>query len=74
MHDIAGVVNDRGNVCGLMPHPERAAEALLGSDDGMLLFRSVIESAAASAGTPAAVAPAAATATPGAAAPAGTPS
>jgi phosphoribosylformylglycinamidine synthase subunit PurQ / glutaminase len=44
--DIAGVIDVRGNVCGLMPHPERASEALLGSDDGMLLFRSLVESAA----------------------------
>jgi phosphoribosylformylglycinamidine synthase subunit PurQ / glutaminase len=43
--DIAGVINERGNVCGLMPHPERAAEALLGSDDGLLVFRSLVESA-----------------------------
>ena len=43
---IAGVLNEQGNVCGLMPHPERASEALLGSDDGMLLFRSLLESAA----------------------------
>jgi phosphoribosylformylglycinamidine synthase len=47
--DIAGVIDERGTVCGLMPHPERAAEALLGSDDGMLLFRSLVESAAVSA-------------------------
>ena len=46
--DIAGVYNERGNVCGLMPHPERAAEALLGSDDGLLILRSLVESAAAS--------------------------
>jgi len=45
--DVAGVINERGNVCGLMPHPERASEALLGSEDGMLLFRSLLESAAA---------------------------
>ncbi len=44
--DIAGVLNEWGNVCGLMPHPERASEELLGSDDGMLLFRSLLESAA----------------------------
>ena len=44
---IAGVVNPAGNVAGLMPHPERAADALLGSDDGMLLLRSLVESAAA---------------------------
>jgi phosphoribosylformylglycinamidine synthase len=35
---IAGVCNARGNVLGLMPHPERAAESLLGSEDGRLLF------------------------------------
>ena len=45
--DIAGVLDERGTTCGLMPHPERAAEAILGSDDGMLLFRSLVESAAA---------------------------
>jgi phosphoribosylformylglycinamidine synthase len=44
--DIAGVMNERGNVCGLMPHPERASEALLGSDDGLLLMRSLVESLA----------------------------
>ena len=44
--DIAGVVNANGRVCGLMPHPERASEALLGSDDGLLLLRSLVESAA----------------------------
>jgi phosphoribosylformylglycinamidine synthase len=43
--DIAGVLNDRENVCGLMPHPERASEPLLGSDDGKWLFRSLMESA-----------------------------
>lgn len=53
--DIAGVVNERGNVCGLMPHPERAAEALLGSADGLLVFRSLVESmAGAGAGASAA--------------------
>ena len=45
--DIAGVIDERGTVAGLMPHPERAVEAILGSDDGMLLFRSLVESAAA---------------------------
>ncbi len=44
--DIAGVQDTSGRVCGLMPHPERAAEAILGSDDGMLLFRSLVESGA----------------------------
>jgi phosphoribosylformylglycinamidine synthase subunit PurQ / glutaminase len=47
LHDIAGVRNARGNVLGLMPHPERATESLLGSTDGALLFRSLVESAAA---------------------------
>jgi phosphoribosylformylglycinamidine synthase subunit PurQ / glutaminase len=46
---IAGVMNAAGNVAGLMPHPERAADALLGSDDGMLVLRSLVESAAARA-------------------------
>jgi phosphoribosylformylglycinamidine synthase subunit PurQ / glutaminase len=44
--DIAGVVNAGGNVCGLMPHPERASETLLGSDDGMLIFRSLVDAVA----------------------------
>jgi len=48
--DIAGVVSEAGNVAGLMPHPERAMEAILGSDDGMRLFRSLLEGVAAGAG------------------------
>ncbi len=47
--DIAGVLDESGRVCGLMPHPERASEPILGSDDGMLLFRSLVESAAETA-------------------------
>jgi phosphoribosylformylglycinamidine synthase I len=46
LRDIAGVTDASGRVCGLMPHPERASEALLGSDDGLLLLRSMVESAA----------------------------
>ncbi|MEO7663794.1 MAG: phosphoribosylformylglycinamidine synthase subunit PurQ [Candidatus Limnocylindrales bacterium] len=46
---IAGVRNAAGNVAGLMPHPERAAEGLLGSDDGFGLVRSFVESASAAA-------------------------
>jgi len=46
---IAGVINAAGNVAGLMPHPERAAEAILGSDDGAGLIRSLVESAARAA-------------------------
>ena len=40
--NIAGVCNTRRNVAGLMPHPERASEKLLGSDDGLLIFQSII--------------------------------
>lgn len=43
---IAGVLNARGNVAGLMPHPERASDALLGSDDGLPILRSLVEAAA----------------------------
>ena len=49
LHDVAGVVSPNGRVCGLMPHPERAVEALLGSDDGLLLFRSLVAGAASAA-------------------------
>jgi phosphoribosylformylglycinamidine synthase len=42
MRGIAGIVNDRGNVLGLMPHPERAAEAITGSADGAALFESLL--------------------------------
>jgi phosphoribosylformylglycinamidine synthase len=42
---IAGVVNARGNVLGMMPHPDRAFEAELGSADGALLFQSALASA-----------------------------
>ena len=43
---IAGLVNARGNVLGMMPHPERAAEAALGSEDGRPVFESMIEAMA----------------------------
>ncbi|HWA61490.1 MAG TPA: phosphoribosylformylglycinamidine synthase subunit PurQ [Caulobacteraceae bacterium] len=42
---IAGIVNGRGNVLGIMPHPDRAFEAELGSADGALLFQSALASA-----------------------------
>jgi phosphoribosylformylglycinamidine synthase len=42
---IAGIVNAKGNVLGLMPHPDRSFEAELGSADGALLFRSVLAAA-----------------------------
>lgn len=41
--NIAGIVNERGNVLGLMPHPERAVEAILGSTDGLGVFESLRE-------------------------------
>ena len=44
--NIAGVCNRERNVMGLMPHPERAVEAALGSADGLVIFRSLIESLA----------------------------
>ena len=42
MRAIAGIVNEEGNVLGLMPHPERAIDPLLGSADGLGLFESVL--------------------------------
>jgi len=41
LNDIAGIISERGNVLGMMPHPERAVEALLGSEDGRGLFESL---------------------------------
>lgn len=43
-NNIAGIINKKGNVFGLMPHPERASELQLGSDDGKYIFQSLIES------------------------------
>ena len=42
--NIAGLINKEGNVLGIMPHPERASEAKLGSEDGRVIFRSIINS------------------------------
>lgn len=42
--DIAGIVNKEGNVCGMMPHPERALETLLGTNSGVKLFESMVKS------------------------------
>ncbi len=52
-------MNAAGNVAGLMPHPERAAEALLGSADGLPILRSLVAAAGdrATAGGPARLAP-----------------
>jgi phosphoribosylformylglycinamidine synthase len=47
--DIAGIANPEGNVVGLMPHPERAAHRLLGSEDGVVLLRSLLQAAGAAA-------------------------
>lgn len=47
LNNIAGIVNREGNVLGMMPHPERACEKLLGSEDGRLIFQSVAKSWAA---------------------------
>jgi phosphoribosylformylglycinamidine synthase subunit PurQ / glutaminase len=46
MHSIAGVANENFNVFGLMPHPEHAAEPMLGGEDGLRIFRSIIQSRA----------------------------
>lgn len=40
--NIAGIVNKSGNVLGMMPHPERAVESLLGGDDGIYIFESIV--------------------------------
>jgi phosphoribosylformylglycinamidine synthase subunit PurQ / glutaminase len=44
-NDVAGVVNERGNVMGLMPHPEHAVDPLLGTADGALILSSLVEAA-----------------------------
>jgi len=47
LNNIAGIVNREGNVLGMMPHPERCCEPLLGGADGALVFRSIVKSWAA---------------------------
>ena len=47
MRDIAGIVSARGNVLGMMPHPERAVDPLLGPTDGLPLFESILHRVAA---------------------------
>jgi len=44
LNSIAGICNERRNVIGLMPHPERACELAVGSDDGLVVFESVVQS------------------------------
>ena len=46
-NNIAGIVNEAGNVLGMMPHPERSCESILGSTDGNLIFQSIIDSCGA---------------------------
>lgn len=47
LDNIAGIVNRQGNVLGMMPHPERAVDTLLGSNDGLALFESMLAAVAA---------------------------
>ena len=47
--NIAGIINEGGNVLGMMPHPERSCETLLGSEDGNLIFGSMIDAVAGAA-------------------------
>jgi len=42
VHDIAGIVNEGRNVLGMMPHPDRSSESILGSNDGRLIFESMV--------------------------------
>lgn len=50
MDNIAGIVNEQRNVFGLMPHPERAVDPLVGGTDGRVIFSSIVESVAAGVG------------------------
>jgi phosphoribosylformylglycinamidine synthase len=51
LDDIAGICNEAGNVVGLMPHPERASDPLLGSTDGLVLLRALLAAAGAADAT-----------------------
>jgi phosphoribosylformylglycinamidine synthase subunit PurQ / glutaminase len=53
LHAIAGICNRERNVMGLMPHPERAVESPLGSEDGLVIFRSLVESLSRQTAVPA---------------------
>jgi len=50
IHDIAGIVNKGRNVLGMMPHPDRSSEQVLGSTDGKLIFESMVNALAGSRG------------------------
>jgi phosphoribosylformylglycinamidine synthase len=54
LRDIAGILNERRNVLGMMPHPERACDALMGSTDGIGVFHSLIAAMASAEQVPAA--------------------
>jgi phosphoribosylformylglycinamidine synthase len=43
VRNVGGIINEDGNVCGLMPHPERCVEAMIGGTDGRFIFESLIE-------------------------------
>ena len=43
IENIAGIINQQGNVLGMMPHPERAVDSILGSADGLKLFKSIVK-------------------------------
>lgn len=45
MGNVAGVTNEEGNVCGMMPHPERCSELILGNRDGIKIFESIVKTA-----------------------------
>ncbi len=47
LRDIAGICNKERNVLGMMPHPERATDPLMGSTDGLTVFRSMVSAFAA---------------------------
>jgi phosphoribosylformylglycinamidine synthase subunit PurQ / glutaminase len=47
--NVAGICNEQRNILGMMPHPERASEALLGSEDGLVIFESMMRSAVGAA-------------------------
>lgn len=46
MYSIAGIINKQGNVLGMMPHPERSSEKLLNSEDGLFIFKSIVNAVA----------------------------
>ena len=45
IHNIAGITNRRGNVLGMMPHPERCCDDLMGGTDGLAIFESILRAA-----------------------------